>query len=486
MERLATDYLVVGAGAVGMSFTDSLVAHSAADVVLVDRRHRAGGHWNDAYPFVRLHVPSANYGVNSVRLGTDAIDASGRNTGMYEVAGAAEICLYFERVLDALQASGRVRFVGMHEYVSTDQGVARLVSRLTGQTVEVMVRSKVVDATYLEGQVPSRHTPSFAVGPDVRVVPVNGLVELAEPAARFVVLGAGKTSIDACLWLLDQGVAAERLQWVRPRDMWLFDRARFQPLAQVGSLLDGHSLELAALASATSVEDLFRRLEACGQLLRIDEQVEPSMFRCATVSRGELHELRRIDDVVRLGRVLRIERDRMVLEGGDVGTGPGTVFVDCTAEGVPTTAKRPVFDPGSITIQPVRSCVPCFNAALIGYVEATREDDVAKNRLCPPNPYPDSALDWLSTFAISRAAERAWRGEPDVQAWVDGSRLNPMRGVMEQADDARVARALERYATNVVAAISALPGLLAEAGALRRAEHEAAPRLPGAATRSGE
>jgi hypothetical protein len=475
MERIETDYLVVGAGAVGMSFTDSLAQHSTADVVLVDRRHRPGGHWNDAYPFVRLHVPSANYGVDSVRLGSDAVDDHGPNAGMYELAGAAEICAYFDSVLDRLETTGRVRFVGMHEYEAADPGRPQLVSRLTGETVEVTVRRKVVDATYLQAQVPSRHTPSFTVGPDARVVPVNGLVEPTEPASQYVVLGAGKTGIDACLWLLDHGVAPERIQWVRPRDMWLLDRARFQPLAQVGSIMEGHSLEVEALASASSVDDLFRRLEECGQLLRIDEQVEPTMFRCATVSRQELDELRRITDVVRLGHVLRIERDRLVLERGEVPTGPGTVHVDCTAEGIPTTGSRPVFEPGRITVQPVRLCVPCFNAALIGYVEATRDDDDEKNRLCPPNPYPDTALDWLRTFATSRVAERQWSRQPDVQAWVDGSRLNLMRGVMEQAAEIRVARAFERYGANVEAAMTSLPRLMAEADALRIPAPRAAP-----------
>lgn len=67
MREVETDYLVVGAGASGMALTDTLVAHSDAEVVLVDRRHGPGGHWLDAYAFVRLHQPSAYYGVESRR-----------------------------------------------------------------------------------------------------------------------------------------------------------------------------------------------------------------------------------------------------------------------------------------------------------------------------------------------------------------------------------------------------------------------------------
>ncbi|MCE2558432.1 MAG: NAD(P)-binding protein [Acidobacteria bacterium] len=90
------DYLVVGAGAMGMAFTDTLLHESDATIALVDRLDRPGGHWNHAYPFVRLHQPSAYYGVNSRPLGENRLDASGRNAGMMELAGAHELLAYFD------------------------------------------------------------------------------------------------------------------------------------------------------------------------------------------------------------------------------------------------------------------------------------------------------------------------------------------------------------------------------------------------------
>src|SRR5436190_24403168 len=97
--KLETDYLVVGVGALGMAFVDSLINHSDADVVMVERRHRPGGHWLDAYPFVQLHQPSRYYGVNSTTLGQDRIEHDGIDTGFYERAGGTEIAADFDEVM---------------------------------------------------------------------------------------------------------------------------------------------------------------------------------------------------------------------------------------------------------------------------------------------------------------------------------------------------------------------------------------------------
>jgi cation diffusion facilitator CzcD-associated flavoprotein CzcO len=75
MQTIEADYLVIGAGATGMAFVDTLVEETSASLVIVDRNHAPGGHWTVAYPFVRLHQPSAYYGVNSQPLGNDTIGA---------------------------------------------------------------------------------------------------------------------------------------------------------------------------------------------------------------------------------------------------------------------------------------------------------------------------------------------------------------------------------------------------------------------------
>ena len=359
MNTIETDYLVVGGGAAGMAFADSLVAQSDADLVIVDRRHRPGGHWNDAYPFVRLHQPSAYYGVNSRVLGSDSIDEAGPNSGSYERATAAEICDYFQRVLDEqLLPSGRARFFGMCDYIGDWSNEHRFVSRLTGEVSTVRVRRKIVDATYLEPSLPSTHTPSFAVDPNVRLIPVNDLVALTEPGSGYTVIGAGKTAMDACIWLLDSGVAPEMIRWIRPRDAWILNRAWVQPLDLLGSLIEGFSLQLEAAAQAEDATELFRRLEACGQLLRLDPTVEPTMYHCPILSAEELESLRRIENVVRQGRVAHVGEARVEMDSGSMPSDPNQVYVDCTGDGIRRAPVRPIFEPNRITLQQVRTANP--------------------------------------------------------------------------------------------------------------------------------
>lgn len=185
------------------------------------------------------------------------------------------------------------------------------------------------------------------------------------------------------------------------------------PLDLVPRLIEGVSLYLEAAPQADDIGDLFGRLEACGQLIRLDPDVEPTIYRCATVSEAELTRLRSIGNVVRLGRVTHIAADRIDLTGGSIPTDRGQVHVDCSAAGLRPRPGRPVFADGQITLQQIRACQPVFSAAVAGYVEAARNDDAEKNRLCPANRYPVTAMDWIPVNWIAQRAEITWSTDPD-------------------------------------------------------------------------
>jgi hypothetical protein len=457
VHQLHADYLVVGCGALGMAFVDTLVEETDAQVVMVDRRHAPGGHWLSAYPFVRLHQPSRYYGVNSTPLGGESRQANGPEAGMYERASAAEICAYYDQVMrERLIPSGQVRFFPQCELVSE----GRFVSRLTGETFTVEVGRRVVDARYLAPAIPAESPPSFQVESGVSCVTPGDLVNLAQNPDGYVVIGAGKTAIDTCLWLLENGVSPEAIRWIKPREAWLLNRHYFQPGELVGDFLEGISLQLEAAAGATSADDLFDRLEAAGQLRRVDPNVRPTMHKGATISDWEIDLLRGIRNVDRRGHVRAIERDRIVLDEGTIPTSPGHVHVHCTAEGLPQPPVLPVFDGDRITLQPIRLGLPPFAAALIAFVEAHRDEDSEKNRLCPPTRYPDTDLDWARATLNGMNADHAWSKEPDISAWLDRSRLNPASGLSSRSGEPQVQRAAQRFIENVRPGVTRLAELI--------------------------
>jgi putative NAD(P)-binding protein len=432
------EYLVVGAGAMGMAFADALIDHADVRVALVDRRHGVGGHWLEAYPFVRLHQASAFYGVASTLLGGGRVQQHGPEAGLQERATQPEICAYYARMLaDRMQESGKVEFYGNCDYV----GDRTFVSRISGERFEVPERCRVVDARYLAPDIPADTPPPFAVE-GARVIPVNELARLAEPPRQYVIVGSGKTATDACIWLLARGVAPDAICWVRPRDPWMLNRAVVQPDPAVflGMVAD----TMQAAEAAASQEDLFLRLEEAGIMLRIDRSVTPSMAKTPTLAGWELEQLRTVEHVVRLGHIQQVEPGRIALTNGSVAIERDALVVHCAASGLKYPPLVPIWRPETITLQPIRAGFPCFAAALAGYVEATRVEDDEKNRLCPPSPLPNSMAEWAKMNVLGARAAMSFGSEPDIKAWADQVALNPARIPPEHPESAALDDALER------------------------------------------
>jgi hypothetical protein len=448
---LETDYLVVGAGALGMAFVDSLIENSDADVVMVERRHGPGGHWLDSYPFVQLHQPSRFYGVNSASLGQDRVEPGSTETGFFERASGAEIRGYFDEVMQhRFLTSGQVRFFPMCDY----QGDRRFRSRLTDEITEVTVRRSVVDATFMASRVPSIDLPPFDVSEGVRCVPVGELAHLEHAVVGYVIVGGGKTAMDAICWLLDRGTDPDDVTWIRPRDTWLLNRAFFQPGRP--RTFEGIVLQLEAMVAAESVQEVYERLEDHQVMLRIDPSVVPTMMKGATASVGELHQLRRVDNVVRFGHVERITSDQIFLEQGTVPTTPEHLHVHCAAYGLSDNAPRPIFRDDLITLQLVTRLGLTLSGALQGFLESTTRTTDEKNKLCLPTGWPHTPFDYLRAILAGISTEMAWGDAPDLQSWVDRSRLNIMAGLENSDDRESVPELQGRFFTAVFPAIDKL------------------------------
>ena len=295
--------------------------------------------------------------------------------------------------------------------------------------------------------------------------------QIGRPHAAYTVVGSGKTGMDAILWLLENGVPPPRIRWVMSRDAWLMNRANFQPgLENFERSVGSNADQFDAIGAASSVSELFEELEARELLLRIDRTVQPTTYRCAVVSQTELAQLRRIEDIVRLGHVRSLEPTRIVLDRGAVPAEPDTLYIDCSASAIVLPPALPVFDGDRINLMMVRTCQPLFSAAVIAYVESHVADPAEKNAMCAVVPSPEQPIDWLRMWLVSLANGARWRQHAGLSAWLMQCRLNSfavyMRGV--KPDDTDKLALVHSVGAKSGAAAAKLAALLAASSLKRR------------------
>jgi hypothetical protein len=382
--------------------------------------------------------------VASTVLGTGAVQDQGPETGLQERARRSEIQAYYDDILyRRFLGTGRVTFLGASEY-HTD-GTAHLVtSHVSGERLQVHPRRRVVDATYLAPTIPATTPPPFDVADGARVVPVHELARVVDAPQEYVIVGAGKTATDAIVWLLRSGVEPDRIVWVRPREPWMLNRALVQPDPAVAIGLAADTM--AAAADAASPDDMFLRLEAAGVMLRVDPDTVPTMAKTPTLGTWELDLLRSIERVAHLGHVRHAARGELVLDRGTVPLAHDALVVHCAASGLQYPPLVPIWGVDAIRLQTIRVGFPCFCAALAGYVEATRDDDRERNRLCPPNVFGNGVAEWARMQARGTVAAATFGAEPDIAEWANHCALNPARIDAAQRDDPVVRRAAARLA----------------------------------------
>ncbi|MGH9212834.1 MAG: hypothetical protein ACRD2C_19505 [Acidimicrobiales bacterium] len=153
---------------------------------------------------------------------------------------------------------------------------------------------------------------------------------------------------------------------------------------------------------------------------------------------------------------------RIELEHGSIPTDASHVHLDCTAAGLTCHPNRTVFEQGRITPQRIQNGIAPFNAALTGWVEANRDNDTERNRLCPPNGFtPEAdARNLARQWAVTQRAVAAWTAEPDLSDWLSTCRLATLGNAGEHLGPTM--DALMRMLQHQDAAISSLEHLLAQ------------------------
>ncbi len=408
MSSKQTDYLVIGAGAMGLAFADEIFHLSPkAKITIVDRRSQVGGHWVDAYPFVRLHQPAAFYGVNSKKLGNDTADLSSKS----------EILTYYKQVQSKLENSGQVEFLLEYEYKGDGQVVSL---KDPSKGLRYQVHRRIVDASYMNVEVPSTHPPKFEVDEGVHLVPLNSLVSEYDQWEHFCVIGNGKTGMDAVLFLLEKGVHEDQIQWICPHQAWFFNR----PALQVGKVAKEILAHAREMLSASTVDDIFLAMEkSTGGITRLDTSTLPDKWRCATINPQEIAELRKIKQIINKGRVDKITTDTIQLREGEVAYAENTLFVNCTADGLAKRPSVPIFSDGKITMQSILFCQQVFSAATIAKLELSNLSDKQKNRVIPL-PHPEYKEDWPAL--LSEGVDNLLTLHKFFPLWMFRSRLNFM------------------------------------------------------------
>lgn len=502
------DYLVVGGGATGMSFCDTLFRHydddeidndndndasisnnkKALTVVMIDKHSSPGGQWHDSYSFVQLHQPSAMYGVESEALETTTGGTDHRAT-------RTELLSYYQSVQTKLEAHPKHNFyfVGGATFDVTQLQVLASSSKTTQQQscsqyhsysfetatesgkplgCTIHVTKRVVDARYLEPDIPVSVAPRFLFDSKaISCVPVNALAAMEQPYKRYVVIGGGKTGMDAITHLLQhQRVSPSDIVWVVPNDVWITARENIggcmEFLHTCTSIAKQTAFSPAMMKKLVTAPDFlqkgFLEWEKLGRVYRLTEGHLPTKFKDATLDRHELTLLKQVGNVVRHhGRVVRIH-DEGILEfvdgfmlnilpaEGSNQTVQDVLFVHCSAGAFHYTKQQqqqqtpPTFSNHQITIQDVYGTPGfCFVGSIVAMMECLSEElnDSQKNEmlLAPPATPADKNDDRehglgpsggeigslsRSHGYVQRVTNlRSWLQQPKLRSFLLGHRL---------------------------------------------------------------
>jgi hypothetical protein len=353
-----TDYLVIGAGAASMSFVDTIVTECPdATVTIVDRHQAPGGHWNDAYDYVHLHQPSLLYGVASEQLEGNWLKLvlTKATLPWHHRASKAALLVHYNMLMKKWVANGTVQYFPNCKYdfskkpSANDEDKVHTFQKLDeSQSYEIRVREKLVNGISGECRVPSKYPLEFSVDDSVTVKTPNQLFKEAADfkqgqgwfsrdktkisPKKYVVLGCGKTAMDAVFFLQrEMGVPADSISWVMPNDVWMLRREgpgtpSSWPEALLRNDMDVHKAML--------------MLERDGVFTRIDEKVIPTKYRFPVVGAEELGYLRRVENMIRQGRMTDIAKSNngellsaTFQKGDPIDFSPDTVFVHCASPG---------------------------------------------------------------------------------------------------------------------------------------------------------
>jgi len=353
-KKISCDYLVVGSGAVSIAYIDTLLTElPSVKIVLIDQKAAPGGHWNDAYGFVKLHAASMLYGVASRQLEGNWLKLIMTKFMLpwTHRATKLEILDYFQTIVDEKVAAGQLEYYPSSQYDFSSSSSKTHKFSTSGDadktgtdiTYEVGVRIKFVNGVLGMNEVPSRAPLRFPVDEGVRVMTSDDIYNRhledksfgKNKQRHYIILGAGKTGMDAIIYLQrNMGVKESQISWVIPNDVWMLlrDKGQGTPWSWARALLENDcDRDKAALA-----------LEEQGKFVRLSKDFQPTKLKFPVIGSDELTYLRKVSKFIRLGRVtgIRQNADQITVEFGSNNepwippyAANDLVFVHCASPG---------------------------------------------------------------------------------------------------------------------------------------------------------
>jgi hypothetical protein len=227
---------------------------------------------------------------------------------------------------------------------------------------------------------------------------------------KYCVIGGGCTGLETVAHLLDLGVDADQICWVKPRDNWYWNSEKMATRDWLGAL------ELIAETDAFTHVDY--ALEQSGHLMRIDAGISPKKFHAAIKTPAQIARVQQIKHIVRKGHIHSVTLKGMLLDQGAEPMPKRTLYIDCTAGRAAARSPSPVFDKDTIKLQMLQMASAGFSAALIATIELMPVSEDEKAALCAPL----SLREWLAqnrtgmTGALLSALTRTSRTRSELLA----------------------------------------------------------------------
>lgn len=415
------DYIIIGKNVGALAFADTILSGSDATMAIIDDTSSIERHRQNLTAYISGGLRDEHLGVSSYTFEDwRAEHGEAAHTMNDRDANLKAYCAHV--LTQMMQPSGRV-----HVFERTDHfGGGRIRSKDTGVIQDLLVRKRIVDASYFPNSFCKSVVPGFSVARAVNVVrpfQLNTVLNLnATGFDLFCVLGGGRAGTEMVLALFDLGVSPEKIRWVKSRDAWML-AAPSKAAASVrarGRMTRQHEI-LQAMAYARDSDDLGLRLERLGAIVRTSNDQIPTYFLPHRITHHDAERLRQIQHVIRKGHVHAISEIGILLSHGAVPMPARSLYLDCTGHAGPRLGTRPVFQSQSLELADIRLDNPCFSAALIAAVELLDLPSHEKNKLCAPMRGGHIA----ELFLTSLLNHHAWFHDAALRRWIEGCRLDP-------------------------------------------------------------